>query len=168
MKHAIIMACIISLGLISCKKTETVQPTKTVEHDTVKTVITHTVTSTFTTTTTYTVIEHDTVYISTNPPSILGAWNLYHWTQKQGATITDDNYPTNWNFLFEATDIVESIGQIYTYATTYTPGIVTIQDNGSSTEDYTLIYDFNKQEYVMQTSYLIGSTLIIKTFYLRK
>lgn len=162
-KTILFLAAIFSLLLFSCKK-EVITPdpiVKTVTvHDTVfvNDTIIHNGD---------TIYIHDTVYVTTNPPSLIGLWNLTKWTQQtNGGTISTTNTPT-YTWLFGSTTVTENIGTTYVYPITYGSGFVTITMVGNP-YDYSYTYNTTTQQYVLVNTTISGSNTIVKTYYFHK
>lgn len=160
MKKLFLLLATVSLIFFSCKKEKIVTNTVTnTVTDTIKTV--HTVTVTNTTTVTIT----DTVFVSTNPPALIGLWNLVKYTQSQNGIITQTlNNQGTW--LFNSSTLTQTIsGTSYTYPIIYNTGYVVV-NYGIANYEYD--YTWNGTQYVLVKTTISGGVTKIDTYYFHK
>ena len=157
------LACLsLSMLLFSCKK-EVITP-----EPVIKTVYVHDTTIVTQAGDTVIVTIHDTIYITTNPPALIGQWNLTHWTQQQnGGTISTNNTP-GYTWTFMSTDVVMNLGgTIYTYPVIYNTGYVTMTQAGNN-YDYSYSYNAGTQVYTLTKTQVSGSNIIVSKYYLHQ
>ena len=163
MKKLTLFLAIFSLFLFSCKK-EVITPDPVI-----KTVYVHDTTIVTQAGDTIVITIHDTIYITNNPPALMGLWNLTHWTQQQnGGNISNSNTP-NVTWLFSSTDVTQNYGSggTYIYPITYNAGYVTMIILGNAT-DYTYSYNVGTQEYVLVNTKTSSGNIIVSKYYLHQ